>query len=60
MWCGAYDVVPVQGSAGDRLEPDFYNMKINPLYDTSIISDEGHSHKTEAPTDHVYESVDTL
>ena len=65
MKCGvvenpAYDVVHVQGSAGDRLEPDFYNMKINPLYDTSIISDEGHSHKTEAPTDHVYESVDTL
>ena len=61
MKCGvvenpAYDFVHVQGSVGDRLEPD-YNMKINPLFETSIISDEGHSHKKETPTDHVCGSV---
>ena len=42
MKCGvlgntAYDVVHVQGSAGDGLEPD-YNMKNNPLYEMRIKS----------------------
>ena len=65
MKCGvvenpAYDVVHVQGSAGDRLEPDFYNMKINPLYEMRIMSNERHSHKTVTPAGpHVYENVDT-
>ena len=62
MECGvvgnpAYDVVHVQGSAGDGLEPD-YNMENNPLYEMRIKSNERHSHKTEtaAGTD-VYENV---
>ena len=51
MKCGvvgnpAYDVVNVQGSAGDGLEPD-YNMENNPLYEMRIKSNERHSHKTE-------------
>ena len=51
MKCGvvgnpAYDVVHVQGSAGDGLEPD-YNMENNPLYEMWIKSNERHSHKTE-------------
>ena len=50
-----YDVVHVQGSAGDRLEPD-YNMDSNPLYEMRIMSNERHSHKTAG---HVYENVDT-
>ena len=33
--------VHVQGSAGDRLEPD-YNMEDNPLYEMRILSNEGH------------------
>ena len=49
MKCGvvgnpAYDVVHVQGSAGDGLEPD-YNMENNPLYEMRIKSNERHSHK---------------
>ena len=62
MKCGvvgnaAYDVVHVQGSAGDRLGPD-YNMDNNPLYEMRIMSNERHSHKTAGP--HVYETVDNV
>ena len=63
MKCGvvgnpAYDVVHVQGSAGDGLEPD-YNMENNPLYEMRIKSNiERHSHKTEAAAGaDVYENV---
>ncbi|CAI7990405.1 hypothetical protein GBAR_LOCUS478, partial [Geodia barretti] len=50
--------VHVQGSAGDRLEPD-YNMENNPLYEMRILSNEGHSHKTQTPAPvPVYETVD--
>jgi hypothetical protein len=49
--------VHVQGSAGDRLEPD-YNMENNPLYEMRM---EGHSQKTETHTPvHVYETVHTV
>ena len=49
--------VHVQGSAGDRLEPD-YNMENNPLYEMRILSNEGHSQKTETPAlVPVYETV---
>ncbi|CAI7990408.1 hypothetical protein GBAR_LOCUS478, partial [Geodia barretti] len=49
--------VHVQGSAGDRLEPD-YNMENNPLYEMRILSNERHSHKTQTPTPvPVYETV---
>ena len=64
MKCGvvgnpAYDVVHVQGSAGDRLGPA-YNMDSNPLYEMRIMSNERHSHKTVTPAGpHVYENVDT-
>ena len=52
--------VRVEGSAGDRLEPD-YNMENNPLYEMRIKSNEGHSHKTETPASvHVYETVDNV
>ena len=47
----AYDVVHVQGLAGDRLAPA-YNMDNNPLYEMRIMSNERHSHKTAGP--HVY------
>ena len=52
--------VHVQGSAGDRLEPD-YNMENNPLYEMRILSNEGHSHNTQtlAPVP-VYETVDRV
>ena len=62
MKCGvvgnlAYDVVHVQGSAGDGLEPD-YNMENNPLYEMRIKSNERHSHKTETATGAgVYENM---
>ena len=62
MKCGgvgnpAYDVVHVQGSAGDGLEPD-YNMENNPLYEMRIKSNERYSHKTEkAAGTCVYENV---
>ena len=44
MKCGvvrnaAYDVVHVQGSAGDKLGPA-YNMDSNPLYEMRIMSNE--------------------
>ena len=64
MKCGvvgnpAYDVVHVQGSAGDRLGPA-YNMDSNPLYEMRIMSIERHSHKAVTPAGpHVYEHVDT-
>ena len=64
MKCGvvenpAYDVVHVQGSAGDRLGPA-YNMDNNPLYEMGIMSNERHSHKAVTPDrPHVYEHVDT-
>ena len=64
MKCGvvgnpAYDVVHVQGSAGDRLGPA-YNMDSNPLYEMRIMSNERHSHKAVTPDrPHVYENVDT-
>ena len=64
MKCGvvgnpAYDVVHVQGSAGDRLRLA-YNMDSNPLYEMRIMSNERHSHKTVTPAGpHVYENVDT-
>ena len=52
--------VHVQGSAGDRLEPD-YNMENNPLYEMRILSNEGHSQKTETPAlVPVYETVDIV
>ena len=38
--------VTVQGSAGDRLEPD-YNMENNPLYEMRSLSNDTHSHKTQ-------------
>ena len=52
--------VHVQGSAGDRLEP-YYNMENNPLYEMRILSNEGHSQKTEiaAPVP-AYETVDIV
>ena len=56
----AYDVVHVQGSAGDGLEPD-YNMENNPLYEMRIKLNERYSHTTETPTAAgVYEDVDTV
>ena len=64
MKCGvvgnpAYDVVHVQGSAGDRLGPA-YNMDNNPLYEMRIMPNERHSHKAVTPDrPHVYEHVDT-
>ena len=64
MKCGvvgnpAYDVVHVQGSAGDRLGLA-YNMDSNSLYEMRIMSNERHSHKTVTPAGpHVYENVDT-
>ena len=49
--------VHVQGSAGNRLEPD-YNMENNPLYEMRIPSNERHSQKTETPAlVPVYETV---
>ena len=65
MKCGvvknpAYDVVHVQGSAGDGLEPDC-NMENNPLYEMRIKSNERHSHKTDtAAGAGVYENVDNV
>ena len=62
MKCGvvgnpAYDVVHVQGSAGDGVEPD-YNMENNPLYEMRIKSNERHSHKTQTTAGAcVYENV---
>ena len=54
----AYDVVHVQGSAGDGLEPD-YNMENNPLYEMRIKLNERPSHKTEtAAAAGVYDNVD--
>ena len=44
--------VTVQGSAGDRLEPD-YNMENNPLYEMRSLS-------TTAPTVPVYETIDSV
>ena len=64
MKCGvvgnaAYDVVHVEGSAGDRLGLA-YNMDNNPLYEMRIMSTERHSHKTVTPAGpQVYENVDT-
>ena len=53
----AYDVVHVQGLAGDGLEPD-YNMENNSLYEMRIKSNERHSHKTETAAGvGVYENV---
>ena len=46
--------VHVQGSAGNRLEPD-YNMENNPLYE---MNNEGHSH-TPAPVS-VYETIESV
>ena len=51
MKCGvvgnpAYDVVHVQGSAGDGLEPD-YNMENNPLYEMRIKSNERHTRQKQ-------------
>ena len=44
--------VHVQGSA--------YNMKNNPLYEMRVLSNEGHSHKTQTPAPvPVYETVDS-
>ena len=52
--------VHVQSSAGDRLEPD-YNMENNPLYEMRILSNEGHSQKTETLASvPVYETVDIV
>ena len=65
MKCGvvgnpAYDVVHVQGSAGDGLEQD-YNMENNPFYEMRIKSNERHSHKTEtAAGASVYENVENV
>ena len=53
--------VTVQGSAGDRLEPD-YNMENNPLYEMRSLSNDRHSHKTQttAPAVPVYETIDSV
>ena len=53
--------VTVQGSAGDRLEPD-YNMENNPPYEMRSLSNDQHSHKTQtaAPVVPVYETVDSV
>ena len=65
MKCGvvrnpAYDVVHVQGSAGDGLEPN-YNMENNPLYEMRIKSNWRHPNKTEtAAGAGVYENVDNV
>ena len=51
--------VTIQGSAGDRLEPD-YNMENNPLYEMRSLSNDQHSHKTQTlAVDHIYETVDS-
>ena len=50
--------VTVQGSAGDRLEPD-YNMENNPLYEMRSLS-RGHKTQTPAPATPVYETVDSV
>ena len=56
----SYDVVHVQGSAGDGLEPD-YNMENNPLYEMRIKLNGRHSHKTDtAAGASVYENVDNV
>ena len=65
MKCGVvgnpvYDVVHVQGSAGDGLEPD-YNMENNPLYKMRIKSNERHSQNTETTAGAgVNENVDNV
>ena len=46
--------VTVQGSAGDRLEPD-YNMENNPLYEMRSLSND-----TQAPAVPVYETIDSV
>ena len=53
--------VTVQGSAGDRLEPD-YNMENNPLYEMRSLSNDRHSHTTQttAPIVPVYETIDSV
>ena len=53
--------VTVQGSVGDRLEPD-YNMENNPLYEMRSLSSDTHSHKTQttAPVVPVYETIDSV
>ena len=53
--------VSVQGSAGDRLEPDC-NMENNPLYEMRSLSNDTHSHKTQtqAPAVPVYETIDSV
>ena len=53
--------VTVQGSAGDRLEPD-YNMENNPLYEMRSLSNDRHSHKTQTttPVVPVYETILTV
>ena len=53
--------VTVEGSAGDRLEPD-YNMESNPLYEMRSLSNDTHSHKTQtpAPVVPVYETIDSV
>ena len=49
-----------KAETGDRLEAD-YNMENNPLYEMRILSNEGHSHKTQTPAPvPVYETVDTV
>ena len=50
--------ITVQGSAGDRLEPD-YNMENNPLYEMRSLSNDTHSHKTQTAVP-VYETVDSV
>ena len=61
MKCGvvgnpACDVVHVQDSACDGLEPD-YNMENNPLYEMRIKSNERHSDKEREACAGVYENV---
>ena len=53
--------VTVQGSAGDRLEPD-YIMENNPLYEMRSLSNDRHSHTTQttAPLVPVYETIDSV
>ena len=51
--------VTVQGSAGDRLEPD-YNMENNPLYEMRSLSNDRHSHKTQTTAPVVPVTIDSV
>ena len=51
--------VTVQGTAGDRLDPD-YHMENNPLYEMRSLPSTGHKTQTPVPATPVYETVDSV